>query len=63
MSAQISFQDFCKLESVVYCSKQLRGNKRKNVQAPNITSTKKNYLYKLWNFHYWLISYVRGYRF
>ncbi len=56
MNVQISFQDFCKLESISYCSKQLRGNKRKNIKNTYIISTKKSYLYKLWNFHYWLMG-------
>ena len=56
MKEQISFQDFCKMESIAYCSKQLRGNKRKHIKTPHITSTKQSYLYKLWNFHYWLMG-------
>lgn len=56
MNSQISFLDFCKLDSVSYCSKQLRGDKRKNIKTLDIISTKKSYLYKLWNFHYWLMG-------
>ncbi|MBI1663920.1 MAG: hypothetical protein IS860_10680 [Nitrosopumilus sp.] len=63
MNAQISFQDFCKLKFITYCSKQLRGNKRKNIRISCITSTRKNYLYRLWNFHYWLIGKKFSYEF
>jgi len=55
MSVQISFQNFCKLESVSFFMSQLRGNKRRNTIPKSIVSTKKNYLYSLWNFHYWLV--------
>jgi len=55
MVGEISFQDFCKLESISYCSKQLRGSKRKHTKNQDIVSTKKSYLYKLWHFHYGLI--------
>jgi len=63
VNAQISFQDFCKLESVSYCMSQLRGNKRRNVIPKNIVSTQKNYLYRLWNFHYWLVGQEFHYNF
>jgi len=56
MNSAISFQDFCKLESITFCMSRLRGNKRHNIIQENITSTQKNYLYRLWNFHYWLIG-------
>jgi len=35
---------------------QLRGNRRRNIISKNIISTQKNYLYRLWNFHYWLVG-------
>ncbi len=42
---------------------QLRGSKRRNVISKNIVSTQKNYLYSLWNFHYWLVGQKFSYDF
>jgi len=64
MNTQISFRDFCKLESVSFCMLQLRGGKQRcNVIPKNIISTQKNYLYSLWNFHYWLVGLEFSYDF
>ncbi len=63
MNKQISFQNFYKLESIVFCMSQLRGNKRYNVIPKRIVSTQKNYLYRLWNFHYWLVGLEFSYDF
>ena len=51
----ISFKDFCKLESIEYCASQLKGTNYKHLKAgSNDWSTRKMYLYKLWNFNNWL---------
>lgn len=56
MNGKISFQDFCKLESISFCISQLRGDRRRYIKSKNFVSTQKNYLYCLWNFHYWLVG-------
>jgi len=56
MNKAISFHNFCKLESIVFCISQLRGNRRRNIKSKNFVSTQKSYLYRLWNFHYWLVG-------
>lgn len=63
MSKAISFQDFCKLESISFCMFQLRGNRLHNIISKRIMSTQKNYLYRLWNFHYWLVGQEFSYDF
>ncbi len=51
----ISFVDFCNLESVDYFASQLRGSKNKNLPDPRkLSSTKKDYLYRTWEFNNWL---------
>ncbi len=53
----ISFKDFCKLESVEYCASQLKGTNYKHLTpGSNDWSTRKMYLYKLWNFNNWLLG-------
>ena len=53
----ISFKDFCRLESIEYCASQLKGTNYKHLTAgSNDWSTRKLYLYKLWNFNNWLAS-------
>jgi len=51
----ISFDDFCQLESISYFADQLRGSKNKNlVEKRKLVSTKKDYLYRVWEFNNWL---------
>ncbi len=51
----IPFDDFCQLESVSYFADQLRGSKNKNlVEKRKLVSTKKDYLYRTWEFSNWL---------
>jgi len=51
----ISFNDFCQLESLKYFSEQLRGTKNKYLKVTKTDgSTKKNYLYRCWEFNNWL---------
>ena len=51
----ISFDDFCELESVSYFADQLRGSKNKNlIEKRKLVSTKKDYLYRVWEFNNWL---------
>ncbi len=54
----ISFDDFCKYETVEYCRRQLRGSKFRNKQASvqKISSTQAMYLYRLWHFNNWLVN-------
>jgi len=50
-----SFEEFCNLESVSYFASQLRGSKNRNLkETRKIVSTKKDYLYRLWEFNNWL---------
>lgn len=51
----MSFQDFCKLETVEYYANQLRGDKFKNVKSKQY-STRSQYLYRLWAFNNWIIG-------
>ena len=47
--------DFCQLESVSYFASQLRGSKYRNLKdTRKLSSTKKDYLYRLWEFNNWL---------
>jgi len=51
----ISFDGFCNLESVSYFADQLRGSKNQNIkETRKIVSTKKDYLYRVWEFNNWL---------
>jgi len=51
----IEFKDFLELESIQYFSDQLRGSKNKNIKDNQILkSTKKDYLYRVWEFNNWL---------
>ncbi len=51
----IPFDDFCELESLKYFADQLRGSKNKNlVEKRKLVSTKKDYLYRVWEFNNWL---------
>lgn len=56
MDGEIFFPDFCNLESVSFYMSQLRGDRRRNIKSKNFASTQKSYLYRLWNFHYWLVE-------
>jgi len=53
---RLPYEEFCKLESVSYYAKQLRGSKIKNLQRRNKYeySTRIQYLYKLWDFNNYL---------
>ena len=49
------FDDFCQLESVQYFSQQLKGTKTKFLEDSGYdSSTKRNYLYRIWEFDTWL---------
>ena len=51
----IPFDDFCNLECVSYFADQLRGSKNKNLKENRkLVSTKKDYLYRCWEFNNWL---------
>lgn len=51
------FEDFCNQKTVKYFADQLRGSKYKHQETSSSNgSTKKLYLYKLWNFNNWLVS-------
>ena len=46
---------FIQMKSIQYWQSQLRGNRQKNAKTAQ-NSTKKAYLYQLWNFNKWLTS-------
>ena len=49
------FVEFCKQETVLYCIKQLRGSKFKNlIPQEKLSSTQKSYAYCFWRFNNWL---------
>ena len=49
------FDDFCQLESIQYFSQQLKGTKTKFLKDSGYdSSTKRNYLYRVWEFDTWL---------
>lgn len=51
----IPFVEFCKQETVLYCLKQLRSSKFKNIKpAESLSSTQKTYAYAIWRFNNWL---------
>ena len=51
----ISFENFCELESIKYMSEQLRDAKTKYLKSSGYdSSTKRNYLYRCWEFNAWL---------
>lgn len=52
----ISFEEFCRLESVNTCATQIRGNRYKNLEQDNRGSTRKLYMYRLWEFNEWLVG-------
>lgn len=55
---QISFDDFCELETIRYFKEQLRNHRYKNINpkgGPNgMSATQKTYLYLLYGFNNWL---------
>jgi len=53
-SDTISFDDFCKLETVSYFIQQLRGSRFKNLKKTKMGSTQYAYANKLWAFNNWL---------
>jgi len=57
-SEHLTFEEFCQLETVQYCSSQLKGctfrNKKATQQHKEYGSTRGSYLYKLWSFNNWL---------
>ena len=53
----ISFENFCRLESVAYFKEQLRASKRKNTTQKfrgDLSSGQRLYVYNVWNFSNWL---------
>jgi len=51
----IEFKEFIELESIQYFSEQLRGSKNKFLkETQSLVSTKKDYLYRCWEFNNWL---------
>ena len=50
----ISFDDFCKLETISYFMEQLRGPRYKNTKPEKNVGTKYSYAYRLWSFNNWL---------
>ncbi len=51
----ISFNDFCEQESISYFADQLRGSKNRNLKENRkLVSTKRDYLYRCWEFNNWL---------
>ena len=51
----VSFDEFCQIESISYFADQLRGSKNKNLEEKRkVSSTKKDYLYRIWEFNNWL---------
>lgn len=54
ISNTISFDDFCKLETVSYFIQQLRGSRFKNLKKTKMGSTQYAYANKLWAFNNWL---------
>ena len=51
----VSFNEFCRFESVNTCATQIRGTKFKNLENTR-GSTRKLYLYRLFEFNEWLIG-------
>jgi len=58
LSEPLSFKEFCKYETVQYCSSQLKGSSFKNLKPkqPQNCSTRGLYMYRLWHFNNWLIG-------
>ncbi len=55
LSVVTPFVEFCKQETVLYCIKQLRSSKFKNlIPQEKLSSTQKSYAYCLWRFNNWL---------
>jgi len=55
LTVVIPFVEFCKQETVLYCIKQLRSSKFKNlIPQEKLSSTQKSYAYCLWRFNNWL---------
>lgn len=50
----ISYENFCKLESVSYFISQLRKSRYRNVDPGKATGTRHAYAYRLWSFNNWL---------
>ena len=51
----LPFEEFCQLETIQYFSEQLKGTKTKYLKSVNYdSSTKRNYLYRAWEFNNWL---------
>ena len=49
------FEEFCQLDSIQYFGEQLKGTKTKFLKSVNYdSSTKRNYLYRTWEFNEWL---------
>ncbi len=57
-SEPLSFKEFCKYETIQYCSSQLKGSSFKNLKPKpsQDASTRGLYLYRLWHFNNWLIG-------
>lgn len=50
----ISFDNFCKLQTISYWMKQLRTTRYKNIKPPKNAGTGPTYAYRVWNFNTWL---------
>ncbi len=50
----ISYDEFCKLETVSYFMNQHRESKYKHLEPPSDAGTAHSYGYRLWNFNNWL---------
>ena len=50
----ISYDEFCKLETVAYFIEQLRGSQYRNVDPKKSAGTANCYAYLLWHFNNWL---------
>ena len=56
-TVKMPFEDFCQLESIRYFSEQLKGTKTKFLKDSGYdSSTKRNYLYRTWEFNEWLVG-------
>lgn len=58
-SNTISFQAFCKLDTISYLKEQLRGPQYKNlkpIDPSGLSSTQRTYLYALYKFNNWLVG-------
>jgi len=57
-SSHISFEDFCKLDTVIHFNKQLRKSHFKHIEASKSkqSGTQNAYLYSIYHFHIWLVG-------